>query len=268
MVAIPGDGWPGDRATSSTPIARDAPTVAALALSAETMPELDARISVCRACPRLVDWREEVASTRKRAFADQEYWGRPVPGFGAQHPRVMIIGLAPSAHGANRTGRNFTGDRSGDWLYAALHRVGLANQATSVAAGDGLQLCDTRIAGAVRCAPPANKPTPAEQNACRPWLTRQLELAWPTTRSVIALGAIAWQALWPALADLRITTPSPLPRFGHGARVELPGRDGVTRVVLGCFHVSPQNTNTGRLTTAMLDNVLATARDWSVESDS
>lgn len=263
MVVTPGTGWPGDPATPSTPVATDRADVQSLAVGAQTMAELDARISVCRACPRLVDWREVAATTKKRAFADQDYWGRPVPGFGAERPQIMIIGLAPSAHGANRTGRNFTGDRSGDWLYAALHRVGLANQSTSVAAGDGMQLERTRIAGAVRCAPPANKPTAAEQDTCRPWLTRQLELAWPSLRAIVTLGAIGWQALWPALAELGIAVPRPTPRFGHGARVTLPD----DRLILGCFHVSPQNTNTGRLTQTMLDDVLASAREWS-ERDS
>lgn len=259
MVATPGTGWPGDPATPTTPVATDLAAVRGLAAGAESVAELDARISVCRACPRLVDWREDAARTKKRAFADQDYWGRPVPGFGAEHPQVMIIGLAPSAHGANRTGRNFTGDRSGDWLFAALHRVGLANQSTSVAADDGLRLDSTRIAGAVRCAPPANKPTAVEQDTCRPWLTRQLELAWPSLRAIVTLGAIGWQALWPALAELGIAVPTPNPRFGHGVRFQLPD----DRLVLGCFHVSPQNTNTGRLTEAMLDQVLTSAREWS-----
>ena len=223
------------------------------------MAEADARISVCRACPRLVGWREEVAVVRKRAYADQPYWGRPVPGFGASEPRIMIVGLAPSAHGANRTGRNFTGDRSGDWLYAALHRAGLANQPTSVAAGDGLRLLHTRVVGALRCAPPANLPTPAERDACRPWLSRQLALSWPTLRAVVALGGIGWTALWPALREAGVMLPPRVPPFGHGTRVELPGG----RLLLGCYHVSPQNTSTRRLTEDMLDDVFDTAREWA-----
>jgi uracil-DNA glycosylase family 4 len=228
------------------------------------MEQADARISVCRACPRLVAWREEVAVVRKRAYADQQYWGRPVPGFGATEPRILIVGLAPSAHGANRTGRNFTGDRSGDWLYAALYRAGLASQPTSVAAGDGLRLLDTRIVGAVRCAPPANLPTPAERDACRPWLSRQLALAWPTVRAVVALGGIGWAALWLALREAACGVPERVPPFGHGVRVELDG----DRLLLGCYHVSPQNTSTRRLTEDMLDDVLGTARDWAGMSGS
>jgi uracil-DNA glycosylase family 4 len=223
------------------------------------MEQADARISVCRACPRLVAWREEVAVVRKRAYADQQYWGRPVPGFGAAEPRILIVGLAPSAHGANRTGRNFTGDRSGDWLYAALYRAGLASQPTSVAAGDGLRLPDTRVVGAVRCAPPANLPTPAERDACRPWLSRQLRLAWPTVRAVVALGGIGWTALWLALREAGVGVGERVPPFGHGVRVEL-DRD---RMLLGCYHVSPQNTSTRRLTEDMLDDVFGTARDWA-----
>jgi uracil-DNA glycosylase len=220
------------------------------------MAEADARVSVCRACPRLVAWREEVAVVKKRAYADQEYWGRPVPGFGAPQPRILIVGLAPSAHGANRTGRNFTGDRSGDWLYAALHRAGLANQPTSVAADDGLELFDTRVIASVRCAPPANLPTPEERDTCRPWLVRQLTLAWPTIRSVVALGAIGWTTLWLALREAGLVTVERVPAFGHGVRLELPG----DRLAIGCYHVSPQNTQTGRLTEAMLDEIFATAR--------
>jgi uracil-DNA glycosylase family 4 len=253
----PGTGWPGDPADPTTPVAADRPAVTALAAGVSTTEELDARVSVCRACPRLVAWREEVALARRAAFADQAYWGRPAPGFGPADARIAVVGLAPAAHGANRTGRVFTGDRSGDWLYAALHRAGLANQPTSVHAADGLALTATRIVAAVRCAPPANKPTPAERDTCRPWLVRELELLAPTLRVVVVLGAFGWQALWPALAAAELVpVVTPRPVFAHGAEVRA-GR----LAVLGCYHVSQQNTFTGRLTEPMLDAVLARARE-------
>jgi uracil-DNA glycosylase family 4 len=236
-------------------VATDATAVRALA-RVSTVDELDARVSVCRACPRLVSWREEVAVTRRAAFAAESYWGRPAPGFGAADARIAIVGLAPAAHGANRTGRVFTGDRSGDWLYAALHRAGLANQPTSTYAGDGLTLHDTRIMAAVRCAPPANKPTPQERDTCRPWFTSELELLRPTLRVVVVLGAFGWQALWPALEQAGVAdVPKPRPTFTHGAEVQVGGL-----TVLGCYHVSQQNTFTGTLTQAMLDAVLRRAR--------
>ncbi|MBA8796021.1 uracil-DNA glycosylase family 4 [Friedmanniella endophytica] len=232
--------------------------VARLAGSAPDASALEAGIVGCRACPRLVAWREEVAASKRRAYADQTYWGRPVPGFGVEHPAIMIVGLAPSAHGANRTGRNFTGDRSGDVLFAALHRTGLAKLPISVSRDDGNQLLHTRMSAAVRCAPPDNKPTAAERDTCLPWLVRDLELAWPSLRAVVVLGGFGWQALWPAIAGL-VPLPTPLPRFGHGTVVDLDER----RRVFGCFHVSPQNVNTGRLTPSMLDEVLTTARTWA-----
>ena len=215
---------------------------------------LDARITGCRACPRLVEWREEVARTRRAAFADQEYWGRPVPGFGPPDAALLIVGLAPAAHGANRTGRMFTGDRSGDVLYAALHAVGLASRATAVATDDGLELHGVRITSPVHCAPPANKPTPEERNTCRPWLVRELELLRPTLRAVVVLGAFGWQAALPALAEAGWDVPRPRPVFAHGTRVPLDGLD-----LYGCFHVSQRNTFTGRLTPEMLRDVLRTA---------
>src|SRR5690606_22727678 len=185
----PGAGWPGDPATPQTPVARSAAGVRRLARAARELPELDARVSVCRACPRLVRWREEVATTRRRAaFADQPYWGRPSPAFGDPAPRVLVVGLAPAANGANRTGRIFTGDRSGDWIFAALHRAGYANQPTSVASGDGLELREVRIVAAVRCAPPDNRPTPEERRTCAGWLARELELVAPGLESILALG--------------------------------------------------------------------------------
>jgi uracil-DNA glycosylase len=221
------------------------------------LPELEAELIECRACPRLVAWREEVARVKRRAFIDQTYWGRPVPGFGADHPSILIVGLAPAAHGANRTGRNFTGDRSGDWLYASLYRTGLANQPTSVSIDDGLTLNGTRVVAAVRCAPPDNKPTPLERDTCRHWLVREIELCWPSVRAVVVLGGFGWAALWPALRGADIEAPRPVPKFGHGVEVEL--ADG--RTVLGCYHVSQQNTFTGRLTEPMLDAVFTRAAE-------
>ncbi|MFE2581819.1 uracil-DNA glycosylase [Streptomyces sp. NPDC059378] len=217
---------------------------------------LDARITGCTACPRLVAWREEVARTRRAAFADRTYWGRPVPGFGAADASLLIVGLAPAAHGGNRTGRMFTGDRSGDVLYQALYDVGLASQPTSVDLGDGLELYGVRVTAPVHCAPPANKPTPAERDTCRPWLVQELNLLRPTLRAVVVLGAFGWQAALPALAAAGWTVPRPRPAFGHGARVSLDGLE-----LFGCFHVSQRNTFTGRLTPAMLREVLSTAAD-------
>ena len=256
MSVAPGTGWPGDPATSRTPVAHSAAEVARLASSAKTLAAVQARVSVCRACPRLVEWREDVALVKRRAFADQTYWGRPVPGFGDPDPRLLIVGLAPAAHGANRTGRNFTGDRSGDWLYASLYRVGLANQPTSVSADDGLALRGTYIAAAVRCAPPANAPTPVERDTCRPWLERELELLWPRLGAIVVLGGFGWSALWPALRATGFEMPAKVPAFGHGVEAVVDGR-----TVIGCYHVSQQNTFTGRLTEPMLDGVLGRAAE-------
>ncbi|MGH3905356.1 MAG: uracil-DNA glycosylase [Pseudonocardiaceae bacterium] len=217
---------------------------------------LDDQVTRCRACPRLVAWRELVAVQKRAAFRDQTYWGRPIPGFGPPDAALAIVGLAPAAHGANRTGRMFTGDRSGDVLYAALHAVGLANQPASTHRGDGLALHRTRITAPVHCAPPGNKPTPAERDTCRHWLVRELELLRPTLRAVVVLGGFGWQALLPALSAAGWPVPAPRPRFGHGAEVEL---DGLA--LLGCYHVSQQNTFTGRLTPAMLIDVLRRAAE-------
>ncbi len=236
---------------------RTAGEVAARAARATDLADLDGAVSDCFACPRLVAWREEVARTRRAAFRDQEYWGRPVPGFGDPAARIAILGLAPAAHGGNRTGRIFTGDRSGDVLFAALHRAGLANQPTSVAAADGLALRDTRIFSAVRCAPPDNKPTPAERDTCAPWLHREVALIRPTLRVVVALGAFAWSTWWPALRQVYgVRPPSPRPAFTHGAHWS----GTAVPEVLGCYHVSQQNTFTGRLTPEMLDEVFARAK--------
>jgi uracil-DNA glycosylase len=238
----------------AVPVARSATQVIRLARAAD-LAELDERVSVCRACPRLVEWREQVASERRRAFADQTYWGRPVPGFGPDDARILILGLAPAAHGANRTGRMFTGDRSGDFLYASLFRVGLASQPTSVAVGDGLALRGVRITAPVHCAPPANKPTPAERDTCRAWLLRELELRWPQLRVVVVLGGFGWTTLWPTLRAAGVPVPTRPPAFAHGVEASADGRH-----VLGCYHVSQQNTFTGRLTEPMLDAVLLAAK--------
>jgi uracil-DNA glycosylase family 4 len=225
---------------------------------ARDLARLDARVSDCRACPRLVAWREEVAATRRAAFRDEEYWGRPVPGFGPADARIGILGLAPAAHGGNRTGRVFTGDRSGDVLFAALHRAGLANQPTSVTRDDGLALVGVRIFAAVRCAPPDNKPTPAERDTCAPWLHREIELIRPTLRVVVALGAFAWAAWWPVLRTIYgYPLPVPRPAFGHNVLVP---STATTPALLGSYHVSQQNTFTGRLTPAMLDEVFSRVR--------
>ena len=222
-----------------------------------TLAELDAQISECRACPRLVAWREAVAKEKRAAFRDWTYWGRPVPGFGPADASMLIVGLAPAAHGGNRTGRMFTGDRSGDFLYAALHAVGLANQPTAVDKDDGLALRGTRLTSPVRCAPPANKPTTEERDTCRHWLDAELALLAPTVRSVVVLGGFGWQSLLPVLADHGWTIPTPRPKFGHGAHVELAGSRPLH--LFGSYHVSQQNTFTGRLTPAMFEDVLRAA---------
>jgi uracil-DNA glycosylase family 4 len=202
-------------------VAQDQAAVRALAASAGTLAELSARQSVCRACPRLVSWREQVAAQKRRSFRSEPYWGRPVPGWGDEQPRVLIAGLAPAAHGGNRTGRIFTGDRSGDVLFASLWRCGLAAQATSVTAGDGQRLIGTRMAAAVRCAPPANKPSVAERDTCAPWLTAELNLLTEHLRVIVCLGHFAWQAIWAQLAAQGAPVPRPRPAFGHGAEAQL-----------------------------------------------
>lgn len=218
---------------------------------------LDAAVTQCRACPRLVEWREHVARTKRAAYLEETYWGRPVPGFGPDDAALAIVGLAPAAHGANRTGRMFTGDRSGDVLFQALYDVGLASQPTSTSRDDGLELRGTRITSPVHCAPPANKPTPAERDTCRGWLAQELELLRPTLRVVVVLGAFGWQALLPVLNAAGWTVPRPRPRFGHGVHEVLHGAGELH--LLGSYHVSQQNTFTGRLTPEMLRTVLAEA---------
>ena len=249
----PGAGWPGDPADADTPVAWNAPEVSALAAGA-SLDELSARSSVCRACPRLVRWREQVAVEKRRAFAAEPYWGRPVPGFGDPRPRVLVVGLAPAAHGGNRTGRVFTGDRSGDWLFGALYRAGLATQPTAIDAADGLRLTGARVVAPVRCAPPANRPTTVERDTCSPWFDRELELVLPSLRAIVALGSFAWAAALGALVRCGVAVPRPRPRFAHCAELRLAGP-----LVLGCYHPSQQNTFTGRLTQPMLDAVFARA---------
>jgi uracil-DNA glycosylase family 4 len=234
---------------------------AEVAPEVHTLAELDAALINCHACPRLVEWREEVARVKRASFATETYWGRPVPGFGPSDAAILIVGLAPAAHGANRTGRMFTGDRSGEVLYAALHAVGLASQPTATHLDDGLELYGTRIASPVRCAPPANKPTPTERDTCRPWLARELALLAPTLRAIVVLGAFGWQALLPVLAAAGWQIPRPRPVFGHGTQLTLVDAAGGNELrLLGCYHVSQQNTFTGRLTPAMLEAVLSDAK--------
>jgi uracil-DNA glycosylase family 4 len=206
-----------------------------------------------------VAWREEVAANPRAAFRDQAYWGKAVPGFGPANARILVVGLAPAAHGANRTGRMFTGDRSGDFLFAALHRAGMASQPHSESRDDGLVLTDVRITSPVHCAPPQNKPTTTERNTCAPFLERELELLAPTLRVAVVLGGFGWQAMLRSLQTSGWSIPKPRPRFGHGATVTV-RRVGQEVMLLGCFHVSQQNTFTGRLTPDMLDGILARAQ--------
>ncbi|MBW3572817.1 MAG: uracil-DNA glycosylase [Gemmatimonadetes bacterium] len=217
--------------------------------------DLENEVAACRACPRLVEWRERVGAEKRRAFRDEEYWARPVPAFGDPAARLMVLGLAPAAHGANRTGRMFTGDRSGDFLYAAMHRAGFASRPTSTHRADGLVLRDAWVTSAVKCAPPDNKPLPDERDACACFVRRELALL-PGVRAIVCLGGFAYQAAVRLLRDAGCALPHPLPRFGHGVRV--PVEDGPTLVL--SYHPSQQNTFTGRLTPAMLDDVFAAAR--------
>ena len=220
--------------------------------------DVERDVVVCRRCPRLVAWREEVARVRRASFASEEYWGRPLPGFGDPKASVLVLGLAPAAHGGNRTGRIFTGDRSGDWLFGSMHRTGFANQPTSVSRDDGLRLTGAWVTAAVRCAPPANRPTPDERDNCLPYLVSELRLL-SSARVVVTLGSFAWDVALRALAAVGEPRPRPRPKFGHGAETQI-GRFEL----LGCFHPSQQNTFTGKLTEPMIDAVFERARELAV----
>ena len=223
-------------------------------MNADQLAPLAAKIVACRACARLVRCRERAGRSPPRRFADATYWARPITGFGDRGARLLVVGLAPAAHGGNRTGRVFTGDRSGDWLYGALHRAGFANQPQSIARDDGLVLRDAYVTCVVRCAPPGNRPTPRERDRCLRFLVEELR-ALGRVRAIVALGAFAWDGVLRAARSLGHVAPKPRPAFGHGARAQLG-----PYALFGCYHVSQQNTFTGRLTEPMLDAVLASAR--------
>jgi len=254
----PGTGWPEDPAAADTPVAHDAAAVRDLAATAADVDQLNAMASVCRACERLVQWREDVAETKRASFAGEPYWGRPVPSYGDPRARVAVIGLAPAANGGNRTGRMFTGDRAGDWIYAALHRAGFAEHETVSTAGDGQALDGVRMVAPVRCAPPANKPTPDEKAACGGWFDREIALL-TELQGILALGGIAWQTVFAAAVRMGWEVPRPRPKFGHGVVVPLRTPDGRDVRLVGCYHVSQRNTFTGLLTEQMLDDALALA---------
>ena len=223
---------------------------------------LDQKIVGCTKCPRLVQWREEVAVVKRKSYENEKYWGKPVPGFGSDNARIVIVGLAPGAHGANRTGRIFTGDSSGDWLYKALHKNGLATIPISKSADDGQMLIDTRITCAVRCAPPDNKPSTEEKIECSGYLVNEFELLMPTARTFVALGSFAWSAIIKSLRELNHQIPTPTPKFGHGESFTYIGPDGIKRLVLGSYHPSQQNTITGKLTEPMLNSIFKKAKSF------
>ncbi len=249
--------------------ALDAAGVRRQAAAAAGLGELHDRVVECRACPRLVSWRESVAANRRRAFADQEYWGRPVPGWGAEQPRMLLVGLAPAAHGGNRTGRVFTGDPSGDVLFAALHRTGWAAQPYSRALDDGQRLDQARVIAAVRCAPPDNKPTNEERDTCQPWMVREMALCLPSTRVVVTLGAFAWRQTLAALAVLGFAMPRPRPAFGHTVEIALPRPQAPAPplLLLGSYHPSQRNVQTGLLRPDMLDAVFVRAHELAYGPD-
>jgi uracil-DNA glycosylase family 4 len=226
---------------------------------AESLASLRREITSCTRCPRLVEWRERSAAEPPRRHQGESYWARPLPGFGDPRARIAIVGLAPAAHGGNRTGRIFTGDRSGDWLFAALHRAGLANQPRSVSVDDGLRLRNAFVTAVNRCPPPQNRPTTEERDNCLPYLVRELRLL-RRARVIVALGAFAWAGALLALSELGAELPRPRPRFGHGVEARIAGPSGEW-TLLGCFHPSQQNTFTGKLTEPMLDSVFARAKE-------
>ncbi len=226
-------------------------------MPATALEALAREIAACRLCPRLVEWRQSVAADPPRRHQGERYWARPLPGFGDPRALIVVVGLAPAAHGGNRTGRIFTGDRSGDWLFGSLHRTGFANQARSERPGDGLRLKGAYVSAVVRCAPPANRPTTTERDTCLPYLVRELALL-PEARALVALGSFAWDGALLALRGHGVTTPRPKPRFGHGAEAQVG-----PYTLLGCFHPSQQNTFTGKLTEPMIDGVFSRARELS-----
>ena len=233
-----------------------------LLLASKSIKLLDQKIVACTKCPRLVEWREDVAVVKRKAYENEKYWGKPVPGFGPDNARIVIVGLAPGAHGANRTGRIFTGDSSGDWLYRALHKNGLASIATSTSVNDGQKLIETRITCAVRCAPPDNKPSTDEKIECSDYLINEIDLLMPTARTFVALGSFAWSAIIKTLRALDHQISTPTPKFGHGESFTYVGPDGVKRLVIGSYHPSQQNTFTGKLTETMLNSVIKKAKNF------
>ena len=241
--------WPGQLPTNVKKVAQ----------SKRTLLSLDSEIIKCDACPRLLTWRKEISQVKRKSYQDQKYWGKPVTGFGPSDAALLIVGLAPGAHGANRTGRIFTGDSSGDWLYRSLFRNGLAKIETSTSRDDGQELINTRITCAVRCAPPENKPLPDEITKCSSWLLREFQLLFPSTRAYLALGNIAWRATLSTLIDQGEELPRKRPKFGHGAGFKFRGSDGNIRLVIGSYHPSQQNTFTGKLTQNQLDSVVRKA---------
>jgi uracil-DNA glycosylase len=256
----PATGWPEDPASATAPVAETPADVLRLAGAIDDVDELCGAMSVCRACPRLVQWREDVAHLKRASFADQPYWGRPIAGWGDADPGVLVIGLAPAANGGNRTGRIFTGDRSGDWLFASLHRVGLAVQERSDHAGDGQRLLGARMVATVRCAPPDNKPTVQERDTCAPWLLKEVSLVAASVRAVVCLGLYGWDAALRTFRALGYDVPRPKPKFGHGAEAVV-SHSGRPVTLLGSYHPSQQNTFTGKLTEPMLDAVLRRAAE-------
>jgi uracil-DNA glycosylase len=256
----PATGWPEDPASATAPVAETPADVFRLAGAIDDVDELCGAMSVCRACPRLVQWREDVAHLKRASFADQPYWGRPIAGWGDEDPGVLVIGLAPAANGGNRTGRIFTGDRSGDWLFASLHRVGLAVQERSDHAGDGQRLLGARMVATVRCAPPDNKPTVQERDTCAPWLLKEVSLVAASVRAVVCLGLYGWDAALRTFRALGYDVPRPKPKFGHGAEAVV-SHSGRPVTLLGSYHPSQQNTFTGKLTEPMLDAVLRRAAE-------